>query len=88
MSNKAFPSFSRKCKIRFFFVVLFIIGILDKNKPSWVKKKTKKKSPLIYNLQVQILKYDDVLVSKKVARVNDFLFAVSDIPNKEGNIEN
>ena len=52
------------------------------------KKKTKKKFPLIYNLQVQILKYDDVLVSKKAARVNEFLFAVSDIPNKEGNIEN
>lgn len=48
----------------------------------------KKKFPHIYNLQVQILKYDDVLVSKRVARVNDFLFAVSDIPNKEGNIEN
>lgn len=86
MSKKAFPSFSRKCEIRFFCVVLFIIGILDKNKPSWVKKK--KKFPHIYNLQVQILKYDDVLVSKKAARVNDFLFAVSDIPNKEGNIEN
>lgn len=85
MSNKAFPSFSRKCKIRFFFVVLFIIGIVDKNKPSWVKKK---KFTHIYNLQVQILKYDDVLVSKKAARVNEFLFAVSDIPNKEGNIEN
>lgn len=51
-------------------------------------KKKKKKFPHIYNLQVQILKYDDVLVSKKAARVNDFLFAVSDIPNKEGNIEN
>lgn len=86
MSNKAFPPFSRKCKILFFFVVLFIIGILDKNKPSWVKKK--KKIPHIYNLQVQILKYDDVLVSKKAARVNDFLFAVRDIPNKEDNIEN
>lgn len=84
MSNKAFPPFSRKCKILFFFVVLFIIGILDKNKPSWVKKKI----PHIYNLQVQILKYDDVLVSKKAARVNDFLFAVSDIPNKDDNIEN
>lgn len=84
MSNKA-SSFSRKCKIRFFFVVLFIIGIVDKNKPSWVKKK---KFTHIYNLQVQILKYDDVLVSKKAARVNEFLFAVSDIPNKEGNIEN
>ena len=84
MSNKA-SSFSRKCKIRFFFVVLFIIGIVDKNKPSWVKKK---KFTHIYNLQVQILKYDDVLVSKKAARVNDFLFPVSDIPNKEGNIEN
>ena len=28
------------------------------------------------------------LFLKKAARVNDFLSAVSDIPNKEGNIEN
>ena len=27
-------------------------------------------------------------VSKKAARVKDFLFAVIDIPNKEDNIEN
>ena len=64
---------------------MVIIRTLDKNKPSWVKKK---KILYIYNLQVQILKYDDALVSKKAARVKDFLFAVIDILNKEDNIEN
>ena len=86
MSKKAFPSFSRK-NVKFVSSVLFCLLLEYSTKINRVESK-KKKFPHIYNLQVQILKYDDVLVSKKAARVNDFLFAVSDIPNKEGNIEN
>ena len=67
---------------------MFCLLLEYSTKINRVESKKKKKFPHIYNLQVQILKYDDVLVSKKAARVNDFLFAVSDIPNKEGNIEN
>ena len=67
--------------------MLFCLLLEYSTKINRVESK-QKKFPHIYNLQVQILKYDDVLVSKKAARVNDFLFAVSDIPNKEGNIEN